>query len=971
MGRNVEGELRVRVKQQAVVAGLGQRALAGIDLAALMDEAVERVAETLLVEYCKVLELLPDGEALLLRAGVGWQAGLVGQATVSAGLESQAGYTLVSHEPVIVEDLSTETRFSGPPLLHDHGVVSGISVIIQGEGRPFGVMGAHTTSRRTFTQDDVHFLQAAANVLAAAIQRRRAEEVLRESEARFRVLTEHALAGIYLIQDDRFRHVNPALAAMFGYTPEELIGRLGPLDLTAPEDRERVAENIRRRIAGETESIHYTFRGLRKDGTLFECEALGSVAAYDGRPVVLGMLLDITERRRAEVALRESEEKYRSLFEHANDSIFIIDPATQRFLDVNENAARRLGYTREELLQLAFDDIDTPMAAARNEAIIRELQEAGSVVFEHAHRRKDGAEMPVEISSRVIEYGGRQVFQSFARDITDRKLAEAKQAHFQSLLRAMSDVNQLIVRASDPQAMLQEACQILQSTRGYAGLWIGLLDEAGQRLRQVAGAGIVTDVEPVDVSLDEPGPPLYCARTALNERRPYLVKDVGESHPCATCSYRAQSAHAGALAVPLLHRQGCYGALVVYTERPWAFHEDETELLSELANDLALGLYSLEAEERLRQSEERFRNAFERAAIGRGIAAPDGRFLQANQSFCDIVGYPMDEFLQKKWQDITHPADLEASARHVGQLMAGEVPSFRFEHRLVHRDGHAVWVDLNVVLVRDLEGNPLYMVGDIVDLTERKKLQEALASERDEFNFILQELPVGVTVLDSEDKYVYINPASLKIDGYKNDRDSLVGQDVRGNHPPHTLATVEQLLHDFKAGERSVFSREARRGRRTVEITYHALRDLEGEYQGLVRLVSDITERRQAAEALRASEEKYRLLIETANEAIVVAQDGMLKFFNPKAMEITGYSQAELASKPFPELIHPDDRQMVVENHLKRLAGETLPQTYPFRIVDKSGNTKWMEINAVVIDWEGRPATLSLLTDITERKRAE
>lgn len=284
MGRNVEEELRVRARQQAAVAELGLRALAGIDLTALLDEAVERVADTLQVEYSKVLELLPDGDALLLRAGVGWQAGLVGQATVSAGLGSQAGYTLVSHEPVIVEDLSAETRFSGPPLLHDHGVVSGISVIIQGEGRPFGVMGAHTTSRRTFTPDDIHFLQAIANVLAEAIQRKRTEEVLRESEARFRVLTENALAGVYLIQDNRFRYVNPALATMFGYTPEELIGRLGPLDLTALEDRGRVAENVRRRIAGEVESLHYAFQGLRKDGTLFECEALGAVAEYAGRP---------------------------------------------------------------------------------------------------------------------------------------------------------------------------------------------------------------------------------------------------------------------------------------------------------------------------------------------------------------------------------------------------------------------------------------------------------------------------------------------------------------------------------------------------------------------------------------------------------------------------------------------------------------------------------------------------------------
>ncbi len=174
-----EEELRVRARQQHAVAKLGQRALAKTGLAALMDEAVRLVAGVLDLEYCKVLEPLPDGEGLLLRAGVGWKEGLVGRATVGAGLDSQAGYTLSSDGPVIVEDLRSETRFDGPPLLHEHRVVSGMSVIIGSSEQPFGVLGAHTKERRTFTEDDVNFLQAVANVLAVAIERERAEETQR------------------------------------------------------------------------------------------------------------------------------------------------------------------------------------------------------------------------------------------------------------------------------------------------------------------------------------------------------------------------------------------------------------------------------------------------------------------------------------------------------------------------------------------------------------------------------------------------------------------------------------------------------------------------------------------------------------------------------------------------------------------------------------------------------------------------
>jgi DNA-binding NarL/FixJ family response regulator/two-component sensor histidine kinase len=178
--KRAEETLETQARQQAAVADLGRRAITEPTLSALMDKAVEVVAHTLRVRYCEVLELLPEGDALLLRAGVGWKEGLVGRTTLGVGLDSQAGYTLVSRESILVEDLREEKRFSGPPLLHEHGVVSGMSVVIHGQGKSYGVLGAHTDSRRAFTEDDANFLQAVANVIATAVDRKEAEEALLE-----------------------------------------------------------------------------------------------------------------------------------------------------------------------------------------------------------------------------------------------------------------------------------------------------------------------------------------------------------------------------------------------------------------------------------------------------------------------------------------------------------------------------------------------------------------------------------------------------------------------------------------------------------------------------------------------------------------------------------------------------------------------------------------------------------------------
>ena len=176
--KEAEEALRLRSSQQGALADLGRRALEPRDLGQLLDYAVALIPRILGIEFCCVFELLPGSEALLLRAGAGWREGLVTRETVSARSDSQEGFTLLSGAPVIIEDLRTETRFRPSALMRDHGVVSGMNVIIRARGKPYGVLGAHTSERREFSDVDANFLQSAANVLAAAIESRRLEEEL-------------------------------------------------------------------------------------------------------------------------------------------------------------------------------------------------------------------------------------------------------------------------------------------------------------------------------------------------------------------------------------------------------------------------------------------------------------------------------------------------------------------------------------------------------------------------------------------------------------------------------------------------------------------------------------------------------------------------------------------------------------------------------------------------------------------------
>jgi signal transduction histidine kinase len=195
--KQVEVELAARERQQRAVARLGLRALGeSTDLEILMSEAVSIAAATLEVEHGMIAEYRPDRNSLFLRAGMGWRRGVVGQVEVPGGPGSQAGFTLTSMEPVIVQDLEKETRFRASSLLREHAVVSGLSVVIHGRLSPFGVLAVHGQQRRSFTPDDVHFLQAVANVLGTALERKRAEDALAAHRRELETLVERRTAEL-------------------------------------------------------------------------------------------------------------------------------------------------------------------------------------------------------------------------------------------------------------------------------------------------------------------------------------------------------------------------------------------------------------------------------------------------------------------------------------------------------------------------------------------------------------------------------------------------------------------------------------------------------------------------------------------------------------------------------------------------------------------------------------------------------
>lgn len=347
--KQAEKEIRLLARLQAAVAELGQAALASYRAEEVLDQAVASVARTLEVEYCKILELLPGGKELLLRSGIGWNKSCIGRAKVGAGADSQAGYTLTSKLPVVVEDLRTETRFSGPALLHDHGVISGMSVVINTTEGTYGVIGAHTTSRRSFTRDEVQFLQAAANIVGMAVDRSRAEAALIESEISLNKAQEIAHLGSWHLDLTTNRLAwSDEVFRIFGVPPGSPLSYEVFLGLVHPDDREKVDRAWIEALGGAPYDLEH--RILARGETKWVRERAKIQFAENGLPIGGdGTVQDVTERKLAEAEIRALNA---DLEERVHARTAELDAARDREVD--------LGFRIQQTLLLEQPPADFP-----------------------------------------------------------------------------------------------------------------------------------------------------------------------------------------------------------------------------------------------------------------------------------------------------------------------------------------------------------------------------------------------------------------------------------------------------------------------------------------------------------------------------------------------------------------------------------------------------------------------------------
>ncbi len=547
--------------------------------------------------------------------------------------------------------------------------------------------------RRILTKRTLSSSRTGEKYLICAIrditERTKIEEALLESEIKYRTVVENSLAGVYIYQDNLFRFVNKRWCEIYGYACEEVVDKLGAMDITYPEARGVVQGYVTELLTGKTDVARFTHTAVRKDGTTITVSVLGSRTIYRGRPAISGTVYDITEQQRADYELRQKTALLEAQVNASLDGIIVVDKGrkifqNQRFNDLfkiprhiveNDDDEQQVEWVKglaanpEQFYEKVAYMFAHPDETMRDEFELKD----GTVLDRYSSPiGKDG-----KYYGRIITF----------RDITERKRSErALRASRLQLSEAM-DLAHIVYWEYDPGARA-----FVFNDPFYTFYGTTSLQEGGYLMtrEEYANRFIYPEDRPlyyqfVEQSSLKPGPESVSDMEHRIIRRDGEVRDV-------LARVRVVKDDSGRIVKR-------YGANQDITARK-------------------------QMEKAVQESEEQFRKMFEESPLGMVMAGADLRFIRANAAFCRMMGYTEQELASLTFKDITHPEHIAEDTLRVNDLLTGKIPLYRTEKRYVRKDKGVVWGSSTVGIMRGRDGRFLYALAIVEDITQQKQSEE-------------------------------------------------------------------------------------------------------------------------------------------------------------------------------------------------------------------------------------------------------
>ncbi|MGB7735729.1 MAG: PAS domain S-box protein [Thermoguttaceae bacterium] len=720
--------------------------------------------------------------------------------------------------------------------------------------------------------------------------------------------------------DGRYMLQNATSKAHWG----DAVGKL-PEDAAGNEETLVLwEENNRRAFAGEKveEDVTLTIKGENR-----YCHNVIAPIIDTGRiQGILGVNIDITDRKRAEERLRESESRFRSLFQESSVGAAVVTPNSQ-FLQVNRAFCDFLGYSESELIGQTVLSVTHPDDRESSSTAIRQAAESVAPLqrLEKPYLHKCGQVVWGEVSSTLMHdtEGKPDYFITQILDITERKRADEalKKAHDELERRVEERTVKLAEASQQLRREIEERKAAEETLRESEEKYKTLVETSPDVVIMTDLTGHVTfvsrrllDLHGVD-SADE-----FLGKTAGD----YLVSEDHDKYRLSLQD-TIENSITRDVEYTFIKKNGTRFP----AELSAALVKDASGKAVAIINVLRDITERKLAEEALRQSERRFRNYFEQGLIGMAVTSVDKRWLEVNDRLCEILGYSREELVQTSWAELTHPDDLEENCRLFNQLLVGDIENFTLDKRYIKKDGGIVYTTIHTRAFRKEDGTIDHIVLLVEDITARKQAEEALRQNHDELRTIYEEITDGIVIVSVENpRPLRANAALCRMLGYSEEE--MRNLSPTQVHSPETLSAVREQLEmakqkgiarssdvPFLRKDGSVFYADV-----TVsQIIYN-------RQPCWVSVIHDITERKHAQDALeRERQSLWRMLQASDHERQTISyeiHDGLAQYLAAAGMQFQAHDslrenspdKAKKAYETALELVrqaHSESRRLISE----------------------------------------------------------